>query len=351
MNARIISILLSDSTCETEIICDAFADCDITLPDRLRTRSGQQWLQRYSRICPRLQPAEIARMADDRRWAEEEDVEFDWERDDAMGPPWTESEGHGMVSDWTSRGKQPGEWVLVQAGRSKRYYDAQETLKFALRDGWGEVREGETKRQRAARAVKEDFEFLRGWCDYEWSYQNLRATHPDGREAMCGGIEATDDYVQIIEAELAAELRAEGPVVGYVFAMGTDELIVERTRTEHAEFHKRYDRDAHQRPAQRATGIDVIDSRADDSQYWAVWVEDCFDPPVAIVQTDDHDAPSDAIDKFVDELDWAHMDESDAADYEPDELHYNSSGILYDMERMNMREVQLVRVVRAPESR
>lgn len=45
------------------------------------------------------------------------------EHDDDMEPPWQRCDGHGQVSDWTTRDKHPGEVVLIEDGQSKRYYD------------------------------------------------------------------------------------------------------------------------------------------------------------------------------------------------------------------------------------
>ena len=57
------------------------------------------------------------------------------DRDD-MGPPWEEHDGHGPVSDWTTRDKRPGEMVLHQDGRSRRYYDFAGAVVLARKDGW-----------------------------------------------------------------------------------------------------------------------------------------------------------------------------------------------------------------------
>ncbi len=57
--------------------------------------------------------------------------------DDATGAPWEEHDGHGPVSDWTRRDKLPGELLLCDDGRQKRFYDFAEACKIARRDGWG----------------------------------------------------------------------------------------------------------------------------------------------------------------------------------------------------------------------
>lgn len=58
-------------------------------------------------------------------------------RDDDMGAPWENEDGHGPVSRWTSRPKRPGERVLNVDRGSYRYYDFAEAVKIAKRDGWG----------------------------------------------------------------------------------------------------------------------------------------------------------------------------------------------------------------------
>jgi hypothetical protein len=91
------------------------------------------------------------------------------------GPPWEEEDGHGPVSDWTSRNKRPGERTLNQDHGSRRFYDFAEAVKIARADGWG-VRdsEGMTKGQIAAAAAEQDFKAMRGWCTDEWRYVGVR---------------------------------------------------------------------------------------------------------------------------------------------------------------------------------
>lgn len=57
--------------------------------------------------------------------------------DEGMGPPWEEHDGHGPVSEWTTRDKKPGERVLATDGSHKRYYDLAEANRIAKRDCWG----------------------------------------------------------------------------------------------------------------------------------------------------------------------------------------------------------------------
>lgn len=103
------------------------------------------------------------------------------QHDDDATPPWERSEGHGPVTEWTSRDKSPGERVLASDGRSKRFYDWQEAVAMAKRDGWGLSAEDKarlaarlgrepTRKEIAVEAVELDFEFLRRWCNDQWYY-------------------------------------------------------------------------------------------------------------------------------------------------------------------------------------
>lgn len=92
------------------------------------------------------------------------------EQDEDMREPWEEHDGHGIVSDWTTRDKAPGERVLNADRTSKRYYDVQETIKRARADGWGTDEQAlervlgrkPTKREIIADAVERDFDSLTG---------------------------------------------------------------------------------------------------------------------------------------------------------------------------------------------
>ncbi|WP_052719681.1 hypothetical protein [Paraburkholderia fungorum] len=52
-------------------------------------------------------------------------------------PPQESSDRHGAASDWTTRDKRPGEWVLSRDRGMQRYHDAAESNRVATRDGWG----------------------------------------------------------------------------------------------------------------------------------------------------------------------------------------------------------------------
>jgi hypothetical protein len=136
--------------------------------------------------------------------------------DDYADAPWENSDGHGIVSDWTTRAKRPGEWVLNKDRNSFRYYDAKATLAFAIRDGWGcpgFQTEGMTRKQVAAEAVRRDFEYLKAWCNDDWHYVGVCVFPLDdeGNELKsfghsCWGIESeSTDYIKETANELARE--------------------------------------------------------------------------------------------------------------------------------------------------
>lgn len=121
-------------------------------------------------------------------------VEFTTDTD--MGEPWKNSDGHGVISDWTTRPKRAGELLLNQDRNSKRYYDFAESCRIALREGWDAhpFNDGtQTKRQQADKAARADYEFLRAWCNDEWHYVIIDVTLLDEegeptevRDTLCG---------------------------------------------------------------------------------------------------------------------------------------------------------------------
>lgn len=183
-------------------------------------------------------------------------------RDDHMGAPWEEHDGHGPVSEWTSRDKAPGELVLAEGRHSKRFYDFAEACRIARRDGWGflpgelvtkqdgatwtayvrdkrgahlfEAQAGEVNaaigavyaahratmspRAYAAGAARRDFEFLRRWCNDDWFWVGVvveeldEDDEPTGEEESVWGIESDSrDYLEATARELAEEIVARVP--------------------------------------------------------------------------------------------------------------------------------------------
>lgn len=135
------------------------------------------------------------------------------EPDSDHGPPWEEEDGHGPVSDWTTRSKKPGERVLCQDRGSYRYYDFQGAVETALKEGWNAPPYDQgSKRQKAARAVERDFENLKDWCEDRWCYVGVVLSVSRGGyvlddcAASLWGIESdSDDY----HIEVANELLDE----------------------------------------------------------------------------------------------------------------------------------------------
>ena len=75
------------------------------------------------------------------------------EVDYTMGEPWKEHDGHGIVSDWESRPKRPGEVIIASNRGSALFYDLQATQAIAVRDGWSIAHaDGMTRRVAAAGA-------------------------------------------------------------------------------------------------------------------------------------------------------------------------------------------------------
>ena len=147
--------------------------------------------------------------------------------DDDNCAPWENSDCHGISSDWETRSKLPGEWVLCEDRRARRFYDAQETMKKARAEKWGlsepalaklceALGRQATRGEIIAAAVRADFEFLRGWCTGEWNYVGVcvRATDDDGGaigepfvNALWGIESGATDYIREVAIELAGEIE------------------------------------------------------------------------------------------------------------------------------------------------
>ena len=139
--------------------------------------------------------------------------------DEHADAPWDAEDGHGEVSEWTTRDKLPGELVLADERGRKRYYDFAGACKIARRDGWNAAPFAapgtETKRQQAARAAMADFEYLRGYCNDDWTYCTVAvvALDDDGEPATdtdsVSGIESNaHEYLWETARDLAAGLIA-----------------------------------------------------------------------------------------------------------------------------------------------
>ncbi|SDG92045.1 hypothetical protein SAMN05216466_10657 [Paraburkholderia phenazinium] len=189
-----------------------------------------------------------------------------------MGAPWEEHDGHGPVSDWTTRDKHPGEWQLSSDHGSKRFYDAAEANAIAKRDGWGLTEEHKqvllerlarprtvrrpvgkatvahrfgglmqehrravetvtipgrdpakplTDGEVRAEAVRRDFEYLRRWAADQWRWVGVIVTplgddeEDDDRtpidytHALWGIDSDSDAYLETVAFELMEEAARE----------------------------------------------------------------------------------------------------------------------------------------------
>ena len=116
-------------------------------------------------------------------------IEVDY--DEFEEPPWLRCDGHGPVSDWTTRDKKPSEVVLTAVGRAKLYYDFGRAMKVAKEDGWDAAPYGQgTKGERAERAVRAYIKYLRDYIDNVWVYVTLSVTlKGSGYTTSLGGVE------------------------------------------------------------------------------------------------------------------------------------------------------------------
>lgn len=145
-------------------------------------------------------------------------------------PPWKEYEFHGIISEWESRDKKPGERILAEDLGSRMFYDVQSTMRKALAEEWGiapdrieewaqRIGKQPTARQIAAAAVEDDFRRMRAWCADEWHYVGICVCRVDDEGEDIGepyehalwGIESDSgrEYFQEIANDLADDLSEE----------------------------------------------------------------------------------------------------------------------------------------------
>jgi len=143
--------------------------------------------------------------------------------DEDMGPPWVEHGGHGLVSDWVTRNKKPGELLLCEDRNFRRYYDFKEATEIAKRDGWGispeaiaemslSIGRNPTKSEIVRESVLKDFNYLRGWANDEWHWVGFTTEFilPDGSVEQGESVWGFDDRDYMIsEAFSLAKSDAE----------------------------------------------------------------------------------------------------------------------------------------------
>lgn len=145
-------------------------------------------------------------------------IEFDQDCE----PPWANEDGHGPVSDWTTRSKRPGEIVLTADGPHKRFYDFQAAIKIAKEEKWDAKPYGEgTVGEQAVRAVTCDFQMMQAWCRVEWEYCGIvlsvsrNSVTLDSHASSLWGIELhhtadSNEYLTEVANELLDEAVSKG---------------------------------------------------------------------------------------------------------------------------------------------
>ena len=147
----------------------------------------------------------------------------EWFFDADTDAPWDREDGHGPVSDWTTRAKRPGEMIITRDRGMRRYYDFSEAVRIARRDGWNtEPHQWPSKGARAHAAALADFNYLRRWCADYWHYCGIVVTlldadgDPDSVDASLWGIEDGlpgssryhEDVIQDLIAECVDQITA-----------------------------------------------------------------------------------------------------------------------------------------------
>jgi hypothetical protein len=157
------------------------------------------------------------------------------DRDDHMGEPWKEHDGHGTVSDWRrsdkiGADKAPGERVLVSDRHSYRLYDFAAAVQTARKDGWGckhsyaynvgryvFVSGHKTAGELAACAAECDYERMRRWCNDGWYWctvsvrliefdEDDQEVETDETESLSGIESDSGAYLGDVARELAGEI-------------------------------------------------------------------------------------------------------------------------------------------------
>ena len=136
----------------------------------------------------------------------------DFQPDYDAEPPWGNDCCRGIVSDWTTRDKRPGEMLLHSYRGHKRYFDFQAVVAKAKEEGWNcEPYKTGTKGERAHRAAMAEYKYLRAWCNNDWCYVGVVVTrvghgNKDYESDSLWGVETWMDYHQQVARDLAREI-------------------------------------------------------------------------------------------------------------------------------------------------
>lgn len=144
-------------------------------------------------------------------------VRFPYDEDSTA--PWDDCDGHGTVRQvrfgyYDRTPKRAGELVLYAERGAAILYDYEEACRIARKDGWGSknCKPEMSKRQKAATAARDDYNFLRGWCNDLWCYVGVVVSLLDDEgdemdQRSLWRIESDDyAYHEIVARELAQQL-------------------------------------------------------------------------------------------------------------------------------------------------
>lgn len=149
--------------------------------------------------------------------------------DDASNPPWIASDCHGSVRFIGDREPlQKGEVILCDMRRGRFVYNFGAALLKAWRDGWGlspehsealarRLGKKPTKAQIRAESVRQDMNYLRGYCMEDWHYigASVRLIGPNGEPQgeqfghSVWGVESCTQYWREVADNLASEILQE----------------------------------------------------------------------------------------------------------------------------------------------
>lgn len=121
-----------------------------------------------------------------------------FQHDEFCEPPWKDCDRHGEIVETHCRQDYMDDWELNSERGWYRYYDWKATLPIAIKDRWDAAPYGVgTKHERAMRAMKADYEFLRAWCNDAWWWVGMIVTLLDENneqidEESCWGYASND---------------------------------------------------------------------------------------------------------------------------------------------------------------
>ena len=166
---------------------------------------------------------------------------IEWDYDDTSGRPEAESDGHGITLELNfdpadfgeDHDPEDGELDMEEVVRHKmmrvlhhgstwrndpwRVYDVWETMKVAKWDGWGVANPaGLTPDEIIAKAIDNDFNYLKGWYNDDWHWCGITVMlldeegDPTGDEASLWGLCSDDaERHEEVIADLVSEIQRQ----------------------------------------------------------------------------------------------------------------------------------------------